>query len=492
MRTFRSDAAADAAAPPLPPPPPRAPRARRARARSAVLAPGAALLIVVCGLPLAAPDASAAPFAAAGPVTAAGPFAAAGTADPAPSPSAPSSASSSDPSAGPALKPIDRAALQSAVDAAAKKLMVPGAVVLLRTPQGTFRALSGTAELGEDRLPATADHFRVASNTKTMTSALIQLLVQDGKVRLGDPVSEYVPGVPNGANITIAELLEMRSGLYNYTDAPEFSATLDAEPGKAWTPQEVLAIAFRHPPDAAPGTEYAYDNTNYALLGLVAEKAGGRPLAQQFEDRLFTPLGLAGTSLPGIHDTALPAPYAHGYMYGGSAHAMTDEPYPADVQAAARSGKLAPLDYTHQNSSYATAAGGVVSTADDMATWIKALVTGKVLDPATQRQWLRSPREEAPAAPEGTQKYGYGIAYQRFTPRASMYFHGGELPGFNSFIGHDPDNDVTLVVWTNLTVSLDAKASAMALLPTVLNQVYAGVSYPTVTDHDDQPGRPGQ
>ncbi|MFI5764741.1 serine hydrolase domain-containing protein [Streptomyces sp. NPDC051563] len=460
MRTFRADATPADTAPthgPL--------RPRLGRVRSGVLAPGVALLIVVCGVPLAAPGASAA--------------AATVAADPVPGPSAPTP--------GPALKPIDPATLRSAVDAAAKKLLIPGAVVLLRTPQGTFRVLTGTAELGKDRPPTTADHFRIASNTKTMTSALIQLLVQDGKVRLTDPVSAYVPGVPNGAGITIAELLEMRSGLYNYTDAPEFSAALDADPGKAWTPQEVLDIAFRRPPDAAPGTEYAYDNTNYVLLGLVAEKAGGRPLAEQFKDRLFTPLGLTGTSLPGIHDTSLPAPYAHGYLYGGSAHAMTDEPYPADVQAAARSGKLKPLDYTHQNASYATAAGGAVSTADDTATWIKALVTGKVLDPASQKRWLDSPRPQDPAAPDA-QQYGYGIAYQRFTPRAAMYFHGGELPGFNSFMGHDPDNDVTLVVWANLTVSLDAKAAAMALLPTILNQVYSGVSYPTVTDHDD-PGR---
>ncbi|OKK22911.1 D-alanyl-D-alanine carboxypeptidase [Streptomyces sp. CB00455] len=381
------------------------------------------------------------------------------------------------------MKPIDPAALRSAVERAVQKLMVPGAVVLLRTPQGTFRTTVGTAELGTADAPTTADHFRIASNTKTMTSALIMLLAQDGKLRLGDPVSDYVPGVPNGAGITIAQLLKMRSGLYNYTDAPEFSASLDAEPAKARTPQEMLDIAFRRPPNFAPGASYEYCNTNYVLLGLVAEKAGGRPLAEQFRDRLFTPAALAGTSLPGIHDVSLPTPYAHGYMYGGTAHAMVDEPYPAGVRAAARTGKLKPLDYTHQNPSYATAAGGVVSTADDMATWIKALVTGKVLGSAWQQQWLRSPQAEDPAAPEA-QKYGYGIAHQRFTPKAAMYYHGGELPGFNSFIGHDPQNDVTLVIWTNLTVSLDAKATAIALLPTVLNQVYAGLSYPTVTDPD--------
>ncbi|MGW7101909.1 serine hydrolase domain-containing protein [Streptomyces sp. NPDC054838] len=438
------------------------------RRRAAALAPGAALLMLVCGPSLAAPAAAAAPVAA--PVDAA----------PTPSPSSP-------PSVPPALKPVDPAALRSAVEQAAKKLMVPGAVVLLRTPQGTFRTVVGTAELGAARPPTTAEHFRIASNTKTMTSTLIMLLAQDGKLRLGDPVSDFVPGVPGGAGITIAQLLEMRSGLYNYTSAPEFSASLDAGPGKARTPQEMLDIAFRHPPNAAPGTTFEYSNTNYVLLGLVAEKAGGRPLAQQFRDRLFTPLGLTGTSLPGVHDVSLPASYAHGYMYGGSVHAMTDEPYSAGVQAAARSGKLQPVDYTHQNPSYAFAAGNAISSADDMATWIKALVTGKVLDAATQQQWLHSPRAEDPAAPEGL-KYGYGIAYQRYTPHAAMYYHGGELPGFNSFIGHDPENDVTLVIWTNLTVSLDAKTTANALLPTVLNQVYRGVSYPTVTDRGQGPG----
>ncbi|MFF7976306.1 serine hydrolase [Streptomyces sp. NPDC007905] len=377
-----------------------------------------------------------------------------------------------------ALKPIDPAALRSAVARAAKKLMVPGAVVLLRTPQGTFRATVGTTESGTAEPPTTADHFRIASNTKTMTAALTLLLAQDGRLRLSDPVSAYVPGVPGGAHITLAELLTMRSGLHNYTDVPELAASLDADPGRARTPQEMLALAFRHRPDFAPGTSYEYSNTNYALLGLVAEKAGGRPLAQQFRDRLFAPLGLVGTSLPGPEDRSLPAPCAHGYMYGGSAYALVDRPYPADVPAAARSGKLRPTDYTHQNPSYATAAGGVISTADDLATWIRALVTGRVLGPAFQQQWLHSPRAEDPAAPDG-QKYGYGIAQQRFGPNASMYYHGGEMPGFNSFIGYDPEHDVTLVIWTNLTLSPEGRTTAQALLPTVLDQIYAGLSLPT-------------
>ncbi|MFD3438273.1 serine hydrolase domain-containing protein [Streptomyces sp. NPDC058685] len=392
--------------------------------------------------------------------------------------SATAASSSHDPTPS-ALKTIDPAALQSAVEGAAKKLMIPGSVVLLRTPQGTFSATTGTTELGKSAEPTTKDHFRIASNTKTLTSALINLLAQDGRLRMTDPVSDYVAGVPNGGNITIAELLKMRSGLYNYTNAPELAASLDAEPQKARTPQQMLDIAFRRPPDFAPNASYEYSNTNYVLLGLVAEKVGGRPLAEQFRTRLLAPLGLAGTSLPGTGDVNLPAPYSHGYMYGGTSYALVDKPYPADLQAAARSGKLEPVDYTHQNPSYATAAGGAISTADDMATWIRSLVTGKVLDPAAQKQWLNSLQAEDPAAPDG-QKYGYGITYQRFGPRAAMYYHGGELPGFNSFIGHDPENDVTLVIWANLTLSPDGKTTANSLLPSVLNQVYAGLSLPTV------------
>jgi len=374
-----------------------------------------------------------------------------------------------------ALKTIDPQAFQSVVEAAAKQLKVPGAMVLLRTPQGNFNAGVGTTELGVQLPPAANTHFRIASNTKTMTGALIVLLAQDGKLKLSDPVSTYIPDVPDGENITVAQLLKMRSGIYGYTADPALAAAMDANPGKAWTPQEVLAIAFRHPPQFAPDASYEYSNTNYALLGVIAEKVGGRPLAQQFADRLFGPVGLTQTSLPAADDTSIPAPYSHGYMYGGSFYALADDPYPADMQAAAQAGTLQPVDYTNQNSSYATAAGGAILTADDLAAWMKALVSGKVFNADYHQQWLTSLQPEDPAAPDG-QKYGYGISYQRFGPSAAMFYHGGELPGFNSFMGYDPDNDVALVIWTNLTLSPDGRTTAQAMLPTVLDEIYAGLS----------------
>jgi D-alanyl-D-alanine carboxypeptidase len=190
-----------------------------------------------------------------------------------------------------AFKPIDQAALQTKVDTTAKELLIPGALVLLRTPQGEFTVSYGTTLLGANSPPRADTHFRIASNTKTMTAAVIVLLAQENKLSLDDPVSKYVPGVPDGDKITISELLNMRSGLYTYDDDPEFWAILERDPTKVWSPAEVLAIAFKHPPYFPPGTDFHYSNTNYALLGLIAEKIEGKPLASCFQERLFGPAG---------------------------------------------------------------------------------------------------------------------------------------------------------------------------------------------------------
>jgi D-alanyl-D-alanine carboxypeptidase len=368
------------------------------------------------------------------------------------------------------LKPFDPVALQGVVEATAKKLLLPGAMVLMRTPQGDLAFGYGATELGGTTPPLADTHFRAASNTKTMTAAVIVLLVQEGKLRFDDPVSKYVEGVPNGDNITISELLKMRSGLYNYTSAPELGESLDHDPTRAWTPQELLALAFKRPSIFAPGKEYDYCNTNYVLLGLIAEKLEGAPLAKIFQDRLYGPLGMKHTLLPANTSNTIPETYSHGYLYGSSSYALVDAPYPADLQDAAEEGTLKPNDDTGQNPSYAFAAGGAISTADDLAIWMRALVGGNLFDANYQRQWLDSLEPQDPSKPLG-QKYGYGISQITFGPN-SMYFHGGEMPGYNSFMGYDPVNDVTLIIWTSLTISLDGQPTANTIMLKMLDEIY--------------------
>jgi len=181
--------------------------------------------------------------------------------------------------------------------------------------------------------------------------------------------------VPNGDNITIDELLKMRSGLYNYTDVPELAAAVDRDPTKVWTTEELLAIAFAHPPNFPPDAAYEYNNTNYTLLGLIAEKVDGKPMARAMQDRLFGPLGMHDTLLPPRTSNTIPDPYSHGYLYGSSLFVLTDKPYPPDIQAAARAGTLVPTDYTNLNPSFAYFPGGVISTA--------------TISPSGSRHWLR-------------------------------------------------------------------------------------------------------
>ncbi|GAA4477076.1 serine hydrolase domain-containing protein [Rhodococcus olei] len=365
-----------------------------------------------------------------------------------------------------AVTPVDQATMQSALESGAKEFLLPGAVALLRTPTGTVTATYGTTERGGGAPVTVGDHVRVGSNTKTWTSTVILQQAQEGKIALTDPVSKYRPDVPNGANITVEQLLNMRSGLFNYTETPELNSAMDTDPGRVWTPDQLLALAYPHPPYFPPGQGYHYSNTNYVLLGLIAEQLDAKPLPQIYRDRLFGPVGLTSTMFPDLADSGLPAPNSHGYFYGTNMLTIDNPALPADMQAAARNGTLAPADVTFDNPSWAWAAGSGISTADDLATWVEALTDGKVLSADMQQKRMASPEPTDPNNPSAA-GYGWGIA--KFGP---MYGHTGELPGYNSFMGSDPVNHVTLVVWANLAPGVDGRDPASTIAKNLIGQMY--------------------
>ena len=200
--------------------------------------------------------------------------------------------------------------LESEISQKMKDGVIPGAVVLIeKGGEGRWLQAFGTSTEG---VPVkTDDYFRVGSNTKTMTATVILQLMQEGKLKLDDPVSKYYSGVPNGDTITIAQLLGMRSGLPNYTYDPAFVK----QPQKVWKPEELLALSFAKPVDFAPGAQFEYSNANYIVLGLIIEKLTGMSAPDAFQKRIFEPLGLKHTSLPALTDNKIPDPHAHGYMY---------------------------------------------------------------------------------------------------------------------------------------------------------------------------------
>ena len=172
------------------------------------------------------------------------PSATSSTATPASSPS-PTSPSPSTPSA--ALQPFDAGILRADFERTAKEVLVPGAMMLLVTPEGTLTASYGTGVRDAQRAISAEDHIRVGSVTKTWTTTAILQMVQEGKLSLDDPVSRHRPDVPNGDNITIEQLLTMRSGLFNYTETLELNSAMDTDPQRAWKPDELLALALQTP-----------------------------------------------------------------------------------------------------------------------------------------------------------------------------------------------------------------------------------------------------
>ena len=353
--------------------------------------------------------------------------------------------------------------MERALAQAMKDTAVPGLVILVRSPKGEWTRTLGTSEIGTSKPWSPADHFRIGSNTKTMTSTVILQLVQEGKLALTDPVSRYIRGVPNGDKITIANLSEMRSGLYSYTADAAFNRTLDEQPKKAWKPEELLRVAFSHPVNASPNTEFDYSNTNIVLLGLIIEKLTGMSASEAFRKRIFEPLNLKQTSLPGPNDWAIPDPHPRGYQFLTNFETVDSYAVPKDQLAAALDGKFKPLEYTDASPSWAWTAGGAISTVQDLAIYVKALVGGGLLSPGMQKIRMDSIREIASGA-------GYGLGIAKFGP---MYGHDGQLPGFSSFMAYDPKTDTTLIIGANLSAEpTNGTNAAVALGKAAMRVLY--------------------
>jgi D-alanyl-D-alanine carboxypeptidase len=411
----------------------RHPRSPRPRWLAAALTTASALLIAGCAAqPAAAPG------------------------GPAASPSA----------AAPAV-PAYGAKLQPQLEKLAKDLLVTGAVVEVRSPElGDWTTTIGTRTFrGTDPVQA-GDHIRIGSITKTWTGTVILQLVQEGKLRLDDPIAKYRPDVPNGQNITIEQLLDMRSGLGNYTTSLDVNHRMDADPQTVFSPEELIKIGLATPTKFPPGQGYYYSNTNTVLLGRVIEQITGHPLATEFQNRIITPLGLKETSFPATSDNGLPDPHPNGYTYGTNVETAQTNVLSPEKQAAAKAGTLTPIDMTFTNPSWAWSAGAGISTAGDLIKYAQALAGGGLLSPEMQKTRIESIR---PTDASDPQSAGYGLALAKFGP---LYGHTGELPGFNTIATYDPQRKITVVVWASLAPSPDGRAPAIEMAKTIIGELY--------------------
>lgn len=334
----------------------------------------------------------------------------------------------------PLVDDLDRAA-QAAFDLSAG---TPGAVVGVRTDAGTWFGTYGTADPDTGARMTSGTHLRIGSVTKTFTATLLLQMVESGHLSLDDPIATFVPDVPGGDSITLGLLATMRSGLANYTSVPAFATRIVADPSAPHNPDEMIAAGLADSPVFAPDERFEYSNTNYILVGRVLEQVSGKPFSALLAERILGPLGLTTTWWPG-DSSELPQPFARGFTL-----AIPSDP-PGE-----------PLDATDFNPSWGGAAGALVSTAEDLLEYSRALATGDgLLNAGTQAVRMDS-FGPAPTLGEGV-TYGLGLMCI-----GGWIGHSGDIPGYRASCYHHPESATSLVVLTATDIVAGRCPEAMA------------------------------
>lgn len=284
--------------------------------------------------------------------------------------------------------------------------------------QGEYEAAYGAADLQTGRVRQVGDAFRIASISKTFTATAILQLADQGKLSTGDLLSKWFPDFPNAGRITVKDLLTMRSGVAEYADKDVLGASY-RRPLAPFTAQDALRLAAAKAASfSAPDEKTVYTNTNYVLLERIVERVSGQDMDTYLQAHVMAPLGLHRTFY--ATDPVLPSAL-HGYSW--------------------EAGTKTFRDMTWLNPQLAGGAGAVVSTLGDLHTYVRALCTGALLQPATQAQRLvGQPGSGGPSFI----RYGEGVLL--FGPFCG---HNGTIFGFSSEAFYLPSKDAVIVINVN-------------------------------------------
>jgi D-alanyl-D-alanine carboxypeptidase len=293
-------------------------------------------------------------------------------------------------------------------------------VAVQRGPELVLARGYGYADL-ENGVRATAETvFRIGSVTKQFTAAAVLQLAEQGQLRLEDPITRFFPDYPTGGRtVTVHHLLNMTSGITNYTAiADSWRALMRVDV----THDELIGSFADRPLDFEPGERYRYSNSGYYMAGVIVEQLSGMTFREYLDRHVFAAAGLTATYY--CDDEPLIPNRARGYT--------------------ARDGRLVNASFIAMNTP--GGAGALCSTALDMVKWARALAAGQVTTAASYEQ-MRTPR---PAAlPNGdAHRYGYGLMVGELAGRTQVA-HGGGINGFNAQLSHYPDEDLIIAVLTN-------------------------------------------
>ncbi|MFD6109574.1 serine hydrolase domain-containing protein [Streptomyces yangpuensis] len=353
-----------------------------------------------------------------------------------------------------AITPAVAVQLDTAIRQVMREAGVPGVIVGLWAPgKGSYVKAFGVADKATGAPMRTDFNTRIGSQTKTFTVTALLQLVDQGKVGLDDPIGDYISGVPGGNLITLRQLAGMRSGLFNYSEDPDFDKAFTSDPDRRFTPQQLLEYSFKHPVQFAPDAKFQYSNTNLILLGLVIEKVTGRPLAEVIDQDVVAAAGLRRTFFP--TGSEFPAPHAQGY---------TDQTASGKVEVS-----------TDWDPSWAWAAGAMISDLENLRSWARTLATGTLLTPETQAQRLKTTSVGIPGA-------GYGLGLFNVQ---GWIGHNGSLPGYESLGVYLPQAQATMVVILNTDILHDGQEPS-----TLFGEAITGIVTPDHVYPGHKPSEP--
>jgi D-alanyl-D-alanine carboxypeptidase len=326
------------------------------------------------------------------------------------------------------------------------------AYVSLGDPGPAIEIFAGETSIDGD-IPVSGNTlFPIGSITKSFTSALILALEAEGKLDIDQTIGDWLPLYPAWKDVTIRQLLNMTSGLPNYTESPALGKLWVSDPDRHYTLQDL--IDYVYPSETvdlpSPKERWFYSNTNYILAGMIAEKAAGMPYKQALEEKLFKPAGLIDIyyeplEYPATVTERLSSGYFNTHECLGYEEPDCKEPV------------LAPLvgkDVSTDDMSWAAPAGGIISTPREISRWIRAVFAGKVLPPQQleELKTLVSNKTGEPigeVTPDDPQGFSLGLVRILDPDVGKLWFYKGETNGHRSAYLFSPEDDVLVAAATN-------------------------------------------
>lgn len=311
-----------------------------------------------------------------------------------------------------AIKAQDRARLDAVVQSYVPDRFMGNVLVVRGNDDLVLEKSYGSADL-EWNVPHSADSkFRIGSVTKQFTAAAILLLEEQGKLNTSDPLSRHLPNTPDTwKDITLHHLLSHQAGLPNLTNLPWYAENMT----KPATPDAAIAVFRDLPLEFTPGSEFRYSNSGYIVLGRVVELISGMSYENFLRDHIFTPLGMSNSGFDS--NTTLIPNRAAGYAPGA--------------------GGLVNAGYVDMSVPHG--AGALYSTASDLRRWHMGLFGGKLL----------SAESLAKMTTPNLSNYGYGVLIEEVNG-VKRIWHNGGIQGFNSALAWYPEQQLTIVVLSNV------------------------------------------